>query len=395
MMDFRFKSPLKAVLMRRLAFEAFVAGRRFDFAEIWSEHLPAARHELGLPPHEYSESAMTALLSGLLKRPVQLRQHGDGVRPVDAWAGQWRLHRVPPHDEVRRLSLNPAVRKEMFGSAGHRRWTMVFRDTALPKLTVITGPLDSVKKACDGLCGVYVMRRARLYIGHSTNLGARFLSHLSAGEPQWTVAVAPASSDDKVDDDVLRVAETLLTSLWGEVALLANAKSPSNIPRSEHLQQGVLLAKAAAAAVHWLKRHDADLGLPALEIPFIHWRVPGWPACYLEPQETPIVRDHGEWPKSGWDLIFASGDEEEDDPDLPDAYEWGIDLTGLAHRGIIDEAEHQAASAAGREAVEALPEEARSYERYRAGCAACARVLGPKWKMRKEDAGEEDDWDLS
>jgi len=278
-MALNYRSPLTAVLLRRLAWEHHVANREFTYEEVRDTHLPAARRELGLPTIETTDPAGNSYLRGLLRSPRRLKLDEQGVRLIGAWEQEWRHHYLPSHDDVRRLSLNPVVMESTVTDAGGcSAWRFLFRDPALPQLHVVVGPASAMADACQGHRGVYFVHEAgQLYIGQSSQPEKRLVAH---GVHQ-TVFVAPEESG-RLDQEELMAAEALLISLWGEVAALENASGGRlDQPGARSRQQAVLITKAASAALLWLMREQAGLALHGWTIPFRKWRE-GWPACYLK-----------------------------------------------------------------------------------------------------------------
>lgn len=283
-MPLNYRNPLTAVLLRRLAWEQYVARREFTMEDIETKHLPAARRELGLPPVEAKDRAAEQYLRGLFQSPKRLRLDGQNVKLVGKqWENEWRLHCLPWHDSVRQLSadllcteLAPAEKR------AYREWSVLSSDSAVPRLRVIVGPAFAPADACKGERGVYVVRRTRsLYIGQSSNLATRILGHRSEGEPLWTIAMI-TDEDVRPSRDELEAAEAVLISFWHEVAILDN-KSLGKLqpPEPEHRQQGILFAKGSAAALHWLMRQKPDVALPDWSIPFRYWKE-GWSESYLK-----------------------------------------------------------------------------------------------------------------
>lgn len=81
-------SPLTAVLLRRLAWEQYVAQRQYTVDDIRGKHLPAARQELGLPPWTASDPAASAYLRSLFHHPKRLKLVGPSVRLVVDWEAE-------------------------------------------------------------------------------------------------------------------------------------------------------------------------------------------------------------------------------------------------------------------------------------------------------------------
>jgi hypothetical protein len=278
-MTLNYRSPLTAVLLRRLAWEHYVADHKFTFEEVRGEHLPAARQELGLPPIEATDPTGNSYLRGLFRSPKRLKLEGQHVQLAEPWEKEWRHQYLPSHDDVRRLSLNLLVLESTATNAGsYSAWRLLFRDPVLPELHVFVGPASAMAAACQGHRGVYfVHETGKLYIGQSSQPEKRLAAH--GARP--TVFAAPEESGT-LDQEELTAAEALLISLWGEVAELENASGGRlDRPGARNRQQGVLIAKAASAAVLWLMREQAGVALHDWTIPFRKWPVEGWPECYL------------------------------------------------------------------------------------------------------------------
>ncbi len=293
-----YANPTVSVFVRRLAWERYVAQKDVTVKNAVTDYLQAARRELGIQEHgdRRTSGAADDLIQKL--RSQNILSRGSPVLPVEPdWNDRkksWRLLYLPPHDRVRQLSVDPVVVKTPSTSSQTcHSYLITLRDPAVFRLRVFVGPGTTVGNECAGQRGIYFLRSDEdLYVGRTDELEIRLPQHLTRKVLKWCVFLTLEETEHTFSLDALAAAEALLISFWNETSVLGNInRGTDREPAFLYLQQAVLLAEGASAALLWLARNNTNNDLRFLAvlsskgtssvIPFKPWRGRGWPDCYL------------------------------------------------------------------------------------------------------------------
>ena len=296
--------PVAAVLLRRLAWECYVAKKPITVKDAVTRYVQLARAELGLQryqPRDQSGGA-DAFIQELRHDNLLSPTHSGNLEPNEPeWADEWRLLYLPPHDLVRQLSLDPVlVPSASSTSPTSLTLTLTLRNPAVPSLDIYVG-VGKAGSSFSDQRGLYFLGRSTgIYIGSTSEFGVRSRQHADLAEFAWYVFMSPAkgigltkpnssSANERaslVTLDALLAAEGMLISFWNEVCIVLNDKRGSDRkPEPMYLQQAVTLVMGVSAAFIWLLREGKahGLSLPVqLDAIFKPSRRTGWPECYLE-----------------------------------------------------------------------------------------------------------------
>jgi hypothetical protein len=292
-----YDDPLKATLLRRLAWETYIAKPEhlLRVKDVTGDLVTLAREELGFS--RVTRGPSSDLFREMLKEKLIIKK--PMLKPAEAqWENAWRLLNLPSHSFVRQLSDRPIVIKKEKNADGHLEFILALRNPALPRLHVFTGTKKPKGKVFGARRGIYFLRLPNsLYVGKSDEFDVRFGQHLAGKKREtksWVFITPQIELNDKTFTlDALGAAESLLISFWNEVCVLENGKGGADQePGFAYLQQAILFVVAASAALIWLMRepeesadkgrHDSWNNLfkkPSAK------NIGGkpWPECYLEP----------------------------------------------------------------------------------------------------------------
>ena len=285
-----YTSPVVAVFLRILAWEHYVAKRQLSVGHVVTQQLQTARRDLGLAPNAARSTSGAAddLVQRLRTQNLLSPKNTDPVPTESGWADAWRLHYLPPHNLVRQLSFLPmTIDHSPQGSPqGFCEYVMTLRDPAIPRLRLAAGTLSQVATTCANRRGVYFLRLPEtLYVGKSDEIDVRLGQHIKKKNPLWCVFLSLEDDGSSFSLDALGATEGLLISFWNEVCDIANGNRGSDRkPAPMYLQQAVLFATGASAALLWLVRLQIATGLTGWELPFKRWNdaSKSWPGCYLK-----------------------------------------------------------------------------------------------------------------
>lgn len=293
--------PLKAVLLRKLAWETYVAKpverlrTRLKVKDITGELINSARADLGFRP--VSRGPSSDFYNKALKNVFI--EDDPNLKPVqDKWKTTWRLLNLPSHFFVRYLSDAPIICEEEKND-GFIEYTVALPDPALPRLKVFVGRNKPPGDVFGERRGVYFLCLPKhFYVGKSDEFDVRLGQHLRGKyrEALWWVFVSPEKDDKTFTLDALGAAESLMISFWNELCLLANDKAGADKePAFAYLQQAILFVAAASATLIWLIREnptkDLAMNLDDCRSLFIRPSLSGgkdWPNCYLAPPARAI-----------------------------------------------------------------------------------------------------------
>lgn len=288
-------NPLRAVFLRRLAWECYVAKKKLPVKAVVEDHVQAARKDLGLAPHgdRSHNGAADAFIQKLREDGLLSEKYSPPEPKNPGWEREWRVLYLPPHQLVRQLSVDPVFddpKGQNPTGRSYKEILVTLRDPAIPKLRVFVGPGTTVGTAGRNRRGVYFLREDKgLYIGKSDEIDVRLKGHQRTRNPAWCAFLAIEEDDRTFTLDALEAAEALLISFWNEIAVVTNDKRGSDRkPAFLYLQQAILLAEGASATLLWLVHNQATLGLTSimdadqsLDIPFKKCGLRTWPECYM------------------------------------------------------------------------------------------------------------------
>jgi len=109
--------------------------------------------------------------------------------------------------------------------------------------------------------------------------------HMQGRKIEWWMFIAPQELDGTFTLDALNATEALLISFWNEICHVTNdQRGKDKKPAFVHLQQGILFAEAASAALLWFiqERKSKELGFNSWSLPFKKCKAHHWPKCYSE-----------------------------------------------------------------------------------------------------------------
>lgn len=280
-----YDDPLTAVFLRTLAWENDV-GREPKVTELAAVQVQTARETLGLKrntkgaPHEFIQSLRKGakpLLSPAGKPPRPLEPGWEDKEKV------WRLLCLPDHSFVRLLSHDVVASNPTNIQTTIQQFSLRLRNPSVPKLDVLLGHDKPKKSSLKNNRGVYFVREPDgLYVGQSEEFDIRWTGHKKRNIAWW-MFIAPQELDGAFTLDALNVTEALLISFWNEICHVTNdQRGKDKKPAFAHLQQGILLAEAASAALLWLIREKKgkEFGLGSWSLPFKKCRANHWPKCY-------------------------------------------------------------------------------------------------------------------
>lgn len=300
-MRLSYSDPLVAVLLRRLAWEYYVAKKSISVKDAVTGYVQLARAELGLRSYQpRSESGgADAFIQELRHKNLLAPNHNARLVPHEQdWAGEWRLLYLPPHDLVRQLSAEPVVDQTSASIAAYTHFTLTLRHPTVPRLDIYVGE-GKAGGSFPSHRGLYFLGRSDgLYIGSTSEFGVRSRQHADLTESVWYAFMAPASTvnlsgvnvprsdegNNSVTLDALLAAEGMLISFWNEVCEVLNDKRGSDRkPDPIFLQQAVSLVMGVSAGLVWLLREGKAHGLSIqIDAHFKSSRREGWPECYFE-----------------------------------------------------------------------------------------------------------------
>ena len=270
-----YKNPVKAVLLRNLAWEINIAGNRPKEKEVSELLIQTARQELGLP--ELKGGATHDMIQKMRKgkKPL-LTPKGTQPEPVEPeWRTDWRLLYLPSHNSVRRHSQNPVVLEQ-----SESEYLITLRNPALPILNVFIGKPGNEPKVADQRGIYFLVLHDNLYIGETNEFFTRKRIHKSNKKILWWCFISPQSVEQTFTLDTLLAAESLLFSFWNEICKMNNAKRGSDKrPAFSYLQEAVLFTEAVSSVFLWLIKNRIGLN----QVPFKKVKgLKGWPECYLQ-----------------------------------------------------------------------------------------------------------------
>lgn len=297
-MKLTYSDPVTAVLLRRLAWECYVAKKPVTVKEVVTSYVQLARSDLGLAPYQSRSTSggADAFIQGLQRNNLLPPPHSGKMEPQEqGWKDEWRLLYLPPHDAVRQLSVDPVRANQ--SSTKSANFNITLRNPAVPSLDVYIGK-GKAGGAFPKRRGLYFIgREDGLYIGSTSEFGVRSRQHANISESAWYVFMSPAGStslhgssedvtpgeENSVTLDALLAAEGMLISFWNEVCTVLNDnRSSDRKPASPYLQQAIMLVMGVSAAFIWLLREGEALGLPiTLDAHFKPSDKRGWPECYV------------------------------------------------------------------------------------------------------------------
>jgi hypothetical protein len=303
-----YDDPLKAVLLRRLAWEAFVARPvkqlkiQLKVKDVTGELITDARNELGFSP--VSRGPSSDFYNKVMRiKPEPLIKDVPYLQPTQKeWEKAWRLLNLPSHSFVRRLSNRPIIVEMKQENSGHIEYNIALRDPAMPRLKMFIGMEKPKGDVFGERRGVYFLRLPnKFYIGKSDEFNVRLGGHLNRENPdtQWWLFLSPEESDKTFTLDALGATEALLISFWNEVCNLSNGSAGADQkPGFAYLQQAILFVTAASAAMIWILREKPtnDLGIKTNDCDCLFKRPSaasgkGWPDCYLNPPKDNRKQD--------------------------------------------------------------------------------------------------------
>ena len=286
-MPLSYQDPLTAVFLRTLAWERYV-GREPKVSELAAVQVQTARKALGLKPnskgapHEFIQSLRKGakpLLSPARKPPCPLE---------DGWHDEekvWRLLYLPDHSFVRLLSHDVIDQKSENIQPNLHHFSLRLRNPSVPKLDVLLGREKPKKSTLKNSRGVYFIREPDgLYVGQSEEFDIRWTGHMKGRKIEWWMFIAPQDLDGAFTLDALNVTEALLISFWNEICHVTNdQRGKDKKPAFVHLQQGILFAEAASAALLWFirERKSKEFGFSSWSLPFKKCKAHHWPKCYI------------------------------------------------------------------------------------------------------------------
>lgn len=286
-MPLSYEDPLTAVFLRTLAWERRV-GREPKVSELAAVQVQTARKTLGLKPNH--KGAPHEFIQSLRKgtKPV-LSPARQSPRPLeDGWYQEdkvWRLLCLPDHSFVRLLSHGVIAQEENAQQNLHQ-FSLTLRNPSVPKLDVLLGREKPKKSSLKNSRGVYFIRELDgLYVGQSEEFDIRWTGHMKGRKIEWWMFIAPQGLDGAFTLDALNVSEALLISFWNEICHVTNAqRGKDKKPAFVHLQQGILFAEAASAALLWFiqERKSKEFGFNSWSLPFKKCKANHWPKCYSE-----------------------------------------------------------------------------------------------------------------
>jgi hypothetical protein len=276
----QYSSPVDAVFLRRLAWEEHVAKRTPKVGDAL-RYVNDVRNELGLAPFgpRGTSGGGDAFVQDLRKRNLIQQERATASVTDKKWELEWRLLRAPTHGMVRSLAADP-VWQANAKEDGCQRFRFRVRDPAVPELEVFAGTVPELRATCARARGVYFLGTAGgMYLGKTDEFETRGFAHALKKSPTWAVFIRLVEDHQFLTLDSLNATEGLLISFWMEVAAVGNGNRGSDqMPAFAYLQQGVLFALGAAAALLWLHARDDVAGV---RIPFKRWRGRNWPDCYV------------------------------------------------------------------------------------------------------------------
>jgi hypothetical protein len=285
-----YDDPLTAVFLRTLAWEKSV-GREPKVTELAEVQVQTARKALGLKPN--TKGAPHEFIQSLRKgaKPL-LSSAGEPPRPLEpGWDEKekvWRLLCLPDHNFVRLLSHGVIAKKVENIQPNLHQFSLQLRNSSVPKLDLLIGREKPKKSSLKNNRGVYFIREREpddaLYVGQSEEFDIRWTGHTNGRKIEWWIFIAPQELEGAFTLDALNVTEALLISFWNEICHMTNdQRGKDKKPAFVHLQQGILLAEAASAALLWLIREKKgkEFGFTSWSLPFKKCRANHWPKCYL------------------------------------------------------------------------------------------------------------------
>ncbi|MFA6545182.1 MAG: HTH domain-containing protein [Limisphaerales bacterium] len=286
-MPLTYDDPLIAVFLRTLAWENDV-GREPKVNELAEVQVQTARKALGLKPN--TKGAPHEFIQSLRKGTKPLLSAGKPPRPLEpGWddkAKVWRLLCLPDHGFVRLLSHDVVPSNPTHIQPTVQQFSLRLRNPSVPRLDVLLGHDKPKKSSLKNNRGVYFIREPDgLYVGQSEEFEVRWTGHTSGRKIEWWMFIAPQDLDGAFTLDALNVTEALLISFWNEICHVTNdQRGKDKKPAFVHLQQGILLAEAASAALLWFirERKGKEFGFASWSLPFKECRANHWPKCYVE-----------------------------------------------------------------------------------------------------------------
>jgi hypothetical protein len=206
-----YDDPVVAVFLRMLAWECCVAEKKMTVGGLVENEVQLARRDLGLKPTH--GGAPHKFLQELRQGPnPSLSAANTQPFPIhEGWKDDWRLHYVPSHAEVRRLSRNPVVK---IGNTDQPvSFSLTLRNPALARLKVLVGSGPPKATDFEMSRGLYFLReKGCLYLGKTSQFHTRSDSHKNSGKKAvlWWVFVMPEEGTESLAADSLAAAESLL-----------------------------------------------------------------------------------------------------------------------------------------------------------------------------------------
>lgn len=287
--------PDLTAALRTAAWTHAQSGRTYQAKEVHAE-VQLARKGMGLSP------LLGGAVSDLVQRRTQgtnlfdqyteplhyERRDGQYVPSVKARA-DWRFLNAADHAEIRLVARQGHLTATTNGMA-----CFTPRSSALPNLTLLSGPLDEVRALVKGTKqysdrrGLYLLRRnGKNYAGQTREFDTRGRSHGATGADH--VLFAFPDEEMRVSSDSLNVAESLAIVSLAELLTLENVTlGHDGHPQAHELRDGATLALTfVATIIRWANEHSA------LAAEVLHWRkdVKGLEAAYLNltPQDLSVV----------------------------------------------------------------------------------------------------------
>ncbi|MDV6374110.1 hypothetical protein [Deinococcus arenicola] len=242
------------------------------------------RQDMGLPP--YMGGAVSDYLQRRTKgtklqqqdnQPIHYVADARKLIPAPSVMENWRFLGASDHALIRLTAFQGVLQEMQSG-----QFSFSTRSSHLPSLTVLVGPIAEVRQAVaqnfKGRSGLYLLKRNdKNYVGQTHEFEVRGRRHGSTGA-EFVLFAFPEETD-RMDSDVLNVAESLTLVSLSELLNLENEKlGGDRPPKALHLREGSAFAVAFVAAVfRWAHQH------PQQWQQFLMWRrdVRGLADAYL------------------------------------------------------------------------------------------------------------------
>ena len=259
-----YEDPLRAVFLRKLAWELYVLKKDVTIMDIESRYLQDARAELGLK--KLRGGARNVFIQDLRKDGYIHRKDRRHVEPTDpAWQNEWRVQHLPSHQIVRHLSGDPII-MDLHKSEKYLHFDFIPRDPVFSAVSVYVASVEKLKILTNeraNIRGIYIIGKStnNLYIGQTDEPQVRLPNHKQ--NMDWAVYIALKDDPALLTRDSLYAAESLMISFWNEIAYIENDKRGGDTkPPWKYLQQAIIFTEAASAALLWLERNFKLISIP-------------------------------------------------------------------------------------------------------------------------------------